>query len=141
MLAVPIELNSDVIAHFPGVEVAGLHRAANAQVLQQTDVMDAIFQADPLRAIGGTIIDDHIVQAERAGFPVLPHPADHAENIGLFIISWDNQQHPHPFPFPHGHLPLYPKHLIFTCYSHILLKERLWMSPSRETIDVFLVVS
>ena len=74
VLAVAVELHSDVVALPLGVQVARLDGAANAQVLQQADVVDAVFPADAGCAVCGAVVDDHVIQLVGAGFAVLPHP-------------------------------------------------------------------
>ena len=44
MLAVAVHLHRDVVAVFPGIEIAGLHPASDAQVAGQRDVGDIVIQ-------------------------------------------------------------------------------------------------
>ena len=104
MLAVAVELHSDVVALPLGVQVARLDGAANAQVLQQADVVDAVFPADAGCAVRGAVVDDHVIQLVGAGFAVLPHPANDPLDVCLLIVGRDNQQHPDLFRLPHGNL-------------------------------------
>lgn len=77
MLAVPVELYRHVVPLALGVEVAGLHRPADAQVLEQGDEVDPLLPADLGGAVPGAVVDDHVVQGKAAALPVLPHPLDY----------------------------------------------------------------
>lgn len=51
MLSVPVELHGYIIALHLGQDIPGLHRAADAQVLDQVDGVIALFPADRLCSV------------------------------------------------------------------------------------------
>ena len=86
MLAVPVDLDVDVVSMFEGVAVTCLHRSADAQVDGEIDVVQAISLTDSQGTICRSIIYDDVVIAR------LHNLVSHRQNAALFVVGWNHKQ-------------------------------------------------
>ncbi len=87
MLAVSIELHGNIVAVRIGEFVAGLHRAANAEVLAKVDVRRADVAQDFGRVVRGAIVDDQVVVGQ------LLELRGYACDRGRFVVGGNHDEH------------------------------------------------
>ena len=99
MLPVTVKLHCYVIAELQREQIAGLHRAANAKVLNQINGLKPLCAADVAGRVSGAVVDHNVINlVSGIGGCKICYGVDHAGNIAFLIVSWNNDQNSHETP-------------------------------------------